>query len=315
VRLRLESPVAVTRGDRFVLRSYSPPVTIGGGRVLDPAPPRGGVRQSATRDRLAHLEAPWSGGAPEAEALRIFVEDAGARGTTRAALVARAGALTTAAAGAVDVFCAEPRIWRVGERVLLAEWRDALGARVRAALAAHHDAEPLSEGLSREEVRERVLRQAHPEVADAVLEGLAAAGTISGRDRLALAGRGVTLTGEEQAAQQALAEAYRDGGLAPPEGDALAARTGLAPAVIARVTQLLVRQQVLVKAGTLVFHREALARLKAEVRALKAAGPATVDVAGFKERYGLSRKYAIPLLEYLDRERVTRRAGDSRVVL
>ena len=80
--------------------------------------------------------------------------------------------------------------------------------------------------------------------------------------------------------------------------------------------QLLVRERVLVKVGDLLFHRDALARLKADLATLKAAAePARVDVASFKEKYGVSRKFAIPLLEYLDRERVTRRQGDSRVVL
>ena len=68
-----------------------------------------------------------------------------------------------------------------------------------------------------------------------------------------------------------------------------------------------------------MFHQDALVRLKEETRALKAAtaagGRATVDVASFKTRYGVSRKFAIPLLEYLDRERITRRAGDERIVL
>jgi selenocysteine-specific elongation factor len=67
----------------------------------------------------------------------------------------------------------------------------------------------------------------------------------------------------------------------------------------------------------LLFHDEALKRLKAEVASMKApAGDAArIDVGTFKERFGVSRKFAIPLLEYLDRERVTRRVGDSRVVL
>jgi selenocysteine-specific elongation factor len=63
-----------------------------------------------------------------------------------------------------------------------------------------------------------------------------------------------------------------------------------------------------------MFHPSALEQLKGEVRALKGAA-ARVDVASFKERYGITRKYAIPLLEFLDRERVTRRVGESRVVL
>ncbi|PYR15962.1 MAG: hypothetical protein DMF94_29935 [Acidobacteria bacterium] len=81
--------------------------------------------------------------------------------------------------------------------------------------------------------------------------------------------------------------------------------------------KLLQRQKVLVRVDVLLFHDEALKRLKAEVAALKtsAGAGARIDVATFKERFGVTRKFAIPLLEYLDRERVTRRMGESRVVL
>jgi len=84
------------------------------------------------------------------------------------------------------------------------------------------------------------------------------------------------------------------------------------------MTALLLREKVLVRLDTLVFHADTLARLKREITALKAQAPGgrtTVDVAAFKDRYGVSRKFAIPLLEYLDRERVTRRTGDVRLVL
>jgi selenocysteine-specific elongation factor len=80
--------------------------------------------------------------------------------------------------------------------------------------------------------------------------------------------------------------------------------------------KLLLRQKVLIKLDVLLFHDAALRQLKAEVAALKSgSSPARIDVATFKERYGVTRKFAIPLLEYLDRERVTRRSGDARVVL
>jgi selenocysteine-specific elongation factor len=84
-----------------------------------------------------------------------------------------------------------------------------------------------------------------------------------------------------------------------------------------RIGKLLLRQKTLVKVDALVFHAEALERLRSDVRALKVAGApgVTIDVAAFKVRYGITRKYAIPLLEYLDRERITRRVGDGRVVL
>jgi selenocysteine-specific elongation factor len=88
-------------------------------------------------------------------------------------------------------------------------------------------------------------------------------------------------------------------------------------AVADRVLKLLQRQKVLVRLDTLLFHDEALKQLKADVAALKAAAGASarIDVATFKERFGVTRKYAIPLLEYLDRERLTRRVGDARVIL
>jgi selenocysteine-specific elongation factor len=78
----------------------------------------------------------------------------------------------------------------------------------------------------------------------------------------------------------------------------------------------MVREKALTRLGTLVFHAAALEALKAEIRAGRdAPGGGTVDVGTFKQHYGLSRKFAIPLLEWLDRERVTRRAGERRIVL
>jgi len=96
----------------------------------------------------------------------------------------------------------------------------------------------------------------------------------------------------------------------------LAAELGFPSSTVDRVLRLLQRQRVLVRVESLVFHEEALRELKSEIASMKAsAGVAKIDVSGFKERFGVTRKFAIPLLEYLDRERVTRRAGDSRILL
>ena len=152
---------------------------------------------------------------------------------------------------------------------------------------------------------------------DRTLAELAAAGTIAGKDRVALATHRVALTPEEERARGAIERAYREGGLKPPDAAAIAASTGVAAAVADRMLKLLQRQKVLVRVDVLLFHDEALKRLKAEVTALKtpAGAGARIDVATFKERFGVTRKFAIPLLEYLDRERVTRRMGESRIVL
>jgi selenocysteine-specific elongation factor len=315
VRLRLESPAAVTRGDRFVLRRYSPALTIAGGQVLDPAPPRGGVRATATIARLERLRAPLAEGDGEQRALAVFVEEAGAAGLALDALVARAGATTADGRVALERLSASPDIWQVGDRLLMRGWAGTLSGRILEAVDAHHRAQPLSDGVPREELREKVLGDAHPAVAAAVIDALIAAGTLQGRDRIARAGRGVSLSAEDDAAMSRLVEAYRAARLTAADQAQLADATGLSPSKVTALAQLLVRQQVLVKVDAFLFHREALEWLKSDVRALKGSGDAAVDVAGFKQRYGLTRKYAIPLLEYLDRERVTRRVGDKRVVL
>ena len=177
----------------------------------------------------------------------------------------------------------------------------------------HHDSQPLSDGLPREEARERLFGRSSPHIFDHVLTTLAAAGQIVVRDRLALAGHRVSLSGEDSRTRDEIERIFKQAGLAPPDATMLQTLVDAPAAVVDRISSLLVRQKTLIKLDALMFHADALAQLKADVRGLKAN--ARVDVPAFKERYGITRKYAIPLLEYLDRERITRRVGDARVVL
>lgn len=311
VRIRLERPAALTRGDRFILRAYSPSVTIGGGVVLDPHPPPSAIRTSAGLARFARIDRD----VPIEHAVRSFVDERGAAGLERRALGSRAGLDDRSAAGVIEKLVAARGVTVVGDLLVATGEIERLSRELLAALKAHHGAQPLSEGLPREEARERLFGKASPAVFEHVLERLSR--QVVARDRLALAEHQVSLSPEEAAASDALLRAYRDAGLAPPDLAAAAASAGVPADVADRVTKLLFRQKTLVKLDVLIFHADALAKLKAEVRALKGtgAGGGKVDVAAFKERYGITRKYAIPLLEYLDRERVTRRVGDARVVL
>jgi selenocysteine-specific elongation factor len=246
-----------------------------------------------------------------------MIDDAGANGFPIAALVTRA---------AVDPADVEARIAslvdakiavRAGDRLVAPAVFDRLRGAVVAALTDYHRGQPLSDGIPRDELRERVFARGAAAVFDRALADLERERTIAVRDRVALAAHRVELSPEEDRAQAAIERAYRVGGLKPPEAAALAAEAGVTPAVADRVLKLLQRQKVLVRVDTLLFHDEALKRLKAEVLALKTGGgqAAKIDVATFKERFGVTRKFAIPLLEYLDRERVTRRVGDARVIL
>jgi selenocysteine-specific elongation factor len=152
----------------------------------------------------------------------------------------------------------------------------------------------------------------------AVLGRLTAAGVVRGTDRIAFAGHQPSGAGDTQTRDLVEAQ-FRQAGLCPPDPAAIPAAVGLPEPEVQRVVRLLVQEGKLVRLGDLVFHREPLAGLKAEVVALRQGQPAgarvTLDVSAFKARHGLSRKFAIPLLEWLDRERVTRRAGDVRIVL
>ena len=310
VRVRLEAPAVLTRGDRFILRQYSPAVTIAGGRVLDPAPARTPIRTAAGAARFAQLNG------QDVAAVAAFVEERRGAGLTIAALARRAGMTPSAAAALCAELSRTGSLVAVGAEVFGAAIVGGLEQKLLAAIGEHHRTSPMSEGLPREEARERVFGRASPALFEDVLRRLSAAGRIAGRDRLAQPGRGVSLSPEETRALEGLDRVFRDAGLAPPDLGTAAAAAAVPAAVAERVSKLLIRQKTLVKVEALLFHASALERLKQEVKALKGhGGPAKVDVAGFKERYGISRKYAIPLLEWLDRERVTRRAGDARLVL
>ena len=310
-RIHLESPAIVTRGDRFILRSYSPVATIGGGVILDPRPPRVAVRSDAGLARLQRLDSARS----QADAaLEVFLEEAGAAGFPRAALVSRAGLTRPGAAGATQRLTSAGLATSVDDFLVSPRIRADLAQRLLTALEAHHRTQPLSGGLPREEARERLFKRTPLVIFDAVLNDLVAAGKLVARDRLALPGRQLELSPEESRVHDALERVYLDASLTPPDLNAAAAAVGTEVPVAERIVSLMVRTRRLVRLDTILFHPATLERLKGEVRELKGSD-ARVDVASFKERYGITRKYAIPLLEYLDRERVTRRVGQSRIVL
>jgi selenocysteine-specific elongation factor len=319
VRLRLESEAALNRGDRFIIRVYSPPFTVGGGRVLDPAPTRPGIRSNdalASLQRLAIIGEP--GTSADLAAIEEIVVSAGRSGIPASVLIARGGVAPAALGNVLAALVGRRVVARVGDHLIAAAALERSAKALVEMVAAFHKANPLSEGLPREEARERVFAKAEPALFDAIVEQLKREKTLAGTDRLALTAHKVAVSGEDARVKGAVAAAYRSAGLKPPDAAALAQACGAPARLVERMSALLTREKTLVRVDTLVFHAEALKQLKEEVTALKATavgGPATVDVAAFKERYGVSRKFAIPLLEYLDRERVTRRTGDVRLVL
>ncbi len=321
VRLRIERPAVLVRGDRFIIRSYSPPRTIGGGYVLDPLPTRRtAIRTESAIARCRRLDFDPAAhdlvAQAELRAAHVMIEDAGSAGLPSTALVSRVGVEPRDVPSRVEALEKLSLAVHLGAVLVAPVVLERLKDAIVDALATHHRSQPLSAGLAREEARVRLFGRGHPAVFERALHDLVAAGRIVGRDRLAVATYHVALEPDAERAREAIERAFREGGLTPPDAASVGLASGAAPAVVNQVITLLQRQKVLVKVATLLFHDDTLKRIKREVTAMKAAGAgATIDVQTFKERFGVTRKFAIPLLEYLDRERVTRRVGDARLIL
>jgi selenocysteine-specific elongation factor len=270
------------------------------------------LRTAAGRTRFEQLNA-----APDAAAsvVRALVAERGASGFPRSSLVSRLGLSAPASASVVNTLVEAGAVTAIGASLVATATLDGLSNALVDAVRARHASRPLDEGLAREEARERLFAYAAPGVFDYVVDRLTVGGVLEATSVLALSGHRVSLSNDDAAAMAAVERVFRESGLAPPDAADAARQAGVASDVALRVTQLLVRRKRLVRLDGLHYHAERLDALKQEMRGLRETGTIGVDVGTFKERYGLSRKYAIPLLEYLDRERVTRRAGASRVLV
>lgn len=315
VQLRLESPVACRFGDRFILRSYSPQQTTGGGEVLEPHASRARKRDFTHRaGRAALLSAAKEN---PAELVSLFVASAGERGPTAEDINARLG-LSAGAFG--EALGSAKGIKPLGGMMFEAGVAERLSAKLLRAVGEFHTCEPLAAGMPRETLREATFRRLPAEVFAAVAEELITAGKISvERDLIRLASHRTELSPDERAVKETLSTIYSEAGLEPPKLDEAlaAARGGLSSAAARKIFELLIHSGELTKVtDEYYFPAASLEELTAAVRKFAETAPdRLIDVAKFKELAGISRKYAIPLLEHLDRTRVTRRAGDKRLVL
>jgi selenocysteine-specific elongation factor len=303
VRLILREPLLLVPGDRFIIRMFSPVVTIGGGVVIDITGHRY-RRGDRASQRLSTLER----GAP-AERVALLVRES-QYGLGLAELAAATGLgeaeIEQAARSETLLAFRQPALWLVDR-----EWSRGALARVTDVLRDFHRQHPLTPGMAREEVRSREFPGAPPFLLDALAarEG----GLVAEGETLRLASHKVVLKQEEEQASASMEAIFEKAGLAvPPVREALA-KSGIDPARARTLLQILLRQGRLVKIGDdLVFHRSALDGLRGRLAPYKGQ---RIGVPQFKDLAGVSRKYAIPLLEYLDRERITRRDGDQRLVL
>jgi selenocysteine-specific elongation factor len=300
VRILLREPVLLLPGDRFIIRMFSPVVTIGGGTVIDIAPPMKMKRV----DSVARLKAIEAGG-PD-QRLAIYVRES-AYGMSAAEIVARTGWLQSE----IDAAAKTADLLVFPQRYVDRAWAQAKTTKIREMLKDFHRKNPLLPGMAKEEIRSRELQGAPAFLLDALLTQVR--DIVGEGEVLRLSSHKVTFQQDESAALEKIEAAFADAGLAVPSTAEVLAKAGVDPARAKSLLAILLKQQKLVKAADeLLFHATAIARLKEIVAAHKGE---KFSVPEFKDWTGISRKYAIPLLELLDRDRVTRRDGDARIVL
>jgi selenocysteine-specific elongation factor len=275
---------------------FSPVVTIGGGTILDIAPPR--VKQPC--ERLKRLD-----GAPPSEVLAALVRES-RNGCSLSELVRRTGLTAAEINDAGLTRVAGVEAWFVDPG-----WLAALRARVFEELRAFHAANPLQAGMPKEDLRARLLPEAPVFLLDSVLAGWA---TVAAEgDRVRLSSHRVAFQGDEEEALKRIESAFETAGLTAPGVGGVLAGCGVEAHRARQLLQILLRNRRLIRVSEeLVIHASAAARLKEMLAPRRGQ---RFSVPEFKEWTGISRKFAIPLLEFLDREKVTRREGDQRVVL
>jgi selenocysteine-specific elongation factor len=251
--------------------------------------------------------------------VQAFLREADVRGLTVESVVRRAGLDPAASRAVLDALAGNDDARSIGDRTFATSAVADVRAHMLRGLAAFHGQHPAERGMPRETLRERTAARAPVTLFDTVMADLVREGLVRAGERIALASHQIEVSTADERLANDIEVRLRAAGLSPPDPAVIATDLRVPAATVHRLLQSLVRQGRVVKTGDLLFHRDALEALRSAVAALRTghalAARVTLDVAAFKAQHGLTRKHAIPLLEWLDRERVTRRVGDVRIVL
>jgi len=310
-QIRLETPIATVKDDHFVLRSYSPVRTIGGGRIINPIP---GKHKRFKPEIIENLKA-LSSRSPE-EIISYHVRQAGFEGVSLTDIKIMTNLsdkrLQTTLQGLLSKkilvqMDKENKIYIHGDSLEL------LKKQTSANLIAYHKANPLKKGMPKEELKSKLPSYLRAKLFNLILNLLIKAGTVMHeQDTVRMASHKVSLGMDQTALRKKISQQYRSSRLTPPYFKALCKTLEVDIEQAKDVLLLLVNEGMLVKAkDDLYFDANALDDLKQRlVSFLKTNGEITTPQ--FKEMTGASRKYVIPLLEYFDARNITLRVGDIR---
>ncbi|MDD5541981.1 MAG: selenocysteine-specific translation elongation factor [Acidobacteriia bacterium] len=310
-QISLKHPTLSLPGDHFVIRRLSPMVTIGGGVVLDPAPSK---HLRLTPGALAFLQAVTKHDLEQS--LLYLISESETSGVTADDLVARTGIRKEVLRAQMDALANQQKILYLTTRIVSKGALQGIQERLAEIVTAYHARQALATGISKQELKVRLGPKVSGEVFEmALAEAVRAKILEVTGDVVHQSGRRVEFSAEEEVGRKVILEAFLAAGLTVPSVDEVLAKLKIDRTRAKQIVQLLVREGFLVRVTTeLMFHADSVAELKRRLQARKGSS-SRLSITEFKGLTGVSRKYAIPLLEYLDRERVTRREGDERLIL
>jgi selenocysteine-specific elongation factor len=313
-QLRLDSPVFCLHGDAFIIRQFSPTITIGGGNILHPNPSKHKSTDKQTPIDLQRLD---SGSL--SEKIQVFLE----MSVRKAMDVNELNSLLGLPAPDLMKICSA--LAQSGKVVMvpapspilvLASVVESLRKETVAQVTVFHRENPLQKGISKEELRKRIYDDLPLEIFRYCLEGLVDKHKLAlQEDMISLHGREVQLTSQGQQVREMIEVFFQRAGYQPPSASDLQSSISADPEEVRRIFFWMLKERILIKlSDEIVYHRSTIEEIKRQIKAKFAAGT-KFGVADFKELFDITRKHAIPLLEYLDREKFTRRLGNDRVLL
>ena len=314
VQILLEEQVSCWPGDKYVVRSYSPVYTIGGGMVLNGSP-RKRKRFRAENREIFRI---YRENIPENLAL-FHIGESGYNGLTLDRLAVKMGIFGKPLKKIVERPISSRKIILIEQekqRMIAASVYEKLWEKVRTILAAYHKENPLKTGLPKEELRSRLYRGLDQRLFQFLLNDLQKKGEIDQDQALVrLAGHKVSLKEDEKKLRRELETFYQEADLAPPTiKEVMAKFSSYQQDLVKEVLAIMIRDNALVKVTEeLYFYKPAMGNLKEKLVA-RLAGEGEIDTPAFKDMTGLSRKFSIPLLEYFDKIKVTMRVGDKRLL-
>jgi selenocysteine-specific elongation factor len=312
VQMRFDTPIAVLRGDRYVVRSYSPIRTIGGGTILHPLPRK---HKGRAKSQMAQALPVLLDG-EDADIILWHVEEAAEAGVSEQELQIRANLFGKPFEKLLQGFVSQRKVLlfdKENRRLLHPKIFRSLQETIIACLAEYHGRFALKAGMPKEELAAQLPQQVDSKLYNFVLQHLSQQGTIVlEKEWIRLATHKTDLATDQQTLREKIEKAFQEGGLQPPFFREVAPSLPGSPAQQQEVLQWMLSQRILVKVKEdLYFHSSVLAELQNRLVAyLKENGE--IATAQFKDLTQASRKYTIPLLEYLDMQKVTIRVGDTR---